>query len=172
MIARTPAGKEITLMQIDDWDLDWQDRYLFEERIELPAGTVLTTDVVYDNSEENPENPYQPPQPIRWGRQSTDEMGSVTLMVTSRDESQRTDLEVAVRQHFTKSIIDRFSTGDGIRQMLLQLDDNRDNMLQKSEAPERMREQLFDRLDQNSDGALDSNELGRLGDLIERFRPR
>jgi hypothetical protein len=172
MIARTPAGKEITLMQIDDWDLDWQDRYLFAERIELPAGTVLTTDVVYDNSAENPENPHHPPQPIRWGRQSTDEMGSVTLMVTSRDESQRADLEVAVRQHFTKSIIDRFSTGAGIRRMLLQLDDNRDNKLQKSEAPERMREQMFDRLDQNSDGALDSSELGRLSDLIERFRPR
>ena len=67
-------------MQIDDWDLDWQDRYLYAEPVNLPAGTVITTDIVYDNSADNPENPYQPPQRIRWGRQSNDEMGSITLM--------------------------------------------------------------------------------------------
>lgn len=169
MTARTSTGKEITLMQIDDWDLDWQDRYLFAEPVDLPAGTVITTDIVYDNSADNPENPYQPPQQIRWGRQSNDEMGSVTLLVVAADESQRPDLGVALRAHFTSSIADRFTKGKGTEQMLLQLDENRDGKLQKSEAPERLKGRVFEMLDQDSDGALDSTELGRLSELIERF---
>lgn len=169
MTARTPTGTEITLMQIDDWDLDWQDRYLFADPVDLAAGTVITTDIAYDNSADNPENPYQPPQRIRWGRQSNDEMGSVTLVVVAADESQRPTLEVALRAHFTSSIADRFTKGRGTEQMLLQLDENRDGKLQKSEAPERLRGRVFEMLDQNSDGALDSTELGRLRELIERF---
>ena len=169
MIARTPNGREITLMQIDDWDLDWQDRYLYAEPIDLPAGTVITTDIVYDNSADNLENPYQPPQRIRWGRQSNDEMGSVTLMVVAANEGQRTDLEVALRTHFASSIVDRFTKGTGAKLMLLQLDENRDGKLQKSEAPPRLGSRFFEILDQDSDEALDATELGRLTELIERF---
>ncbi|MEQ1904335.1 MAG: cytochrome c [Pirellulaceae bacterium] len=169
MIARTPTGTEITLMQIDDWDLDWQDRYLYAEPVFLPAGTVITTDIVYDNSADNPENPYQPPQGIRWGRQSNDEMGSVTLAVVAADESQRPDLQVALRTHFTSSIADRFTKGKETGQMLLQLDENRDGKLQKSEAPPRLSGRVFEMLDQDSDGALDAAELGRLRELIEKF---
>lgn len=170
MTARTPSGTEITLMQIDDWDLDWQDRYLFAEPVDLPAGTVITTDIVYDNSASNPENPYQPPQRIRWGRQSNDEMGSITLMAVAADEKKRPELEVAVRNHFTSSIADRFTQGKGIEQLLLQLDENRDGKLQKSEAPARLKGRVFEMLDQDSDGALDSTEFRRLREFIERFR--
>ncbi len=169
MTASTPTGTEITLMQIDDWDLDWQDRYLFAEPIDLPAGTVITTDIVYDNSADNPENPYQPPQRIRWGRQSNDEMGSVSLLVVAADESHRPDLQVALRKHGTSSVAERFTKGKGAGQMLLQLDENRDGKLQKSEAPPRLSGRIFDLLDQNSDGALDSMELGRLGELMKRY---
>ncbi len=171
MIARTPLGTEINLMQIDDWDLDWQDRYLFAEPVELPAGTVITTDIVYDNSADNPENPYQPPQRIRWGRQSDDEMGSITLAVVAADESQRPDLQVALRQHFTTSIANRFTRGEGIGQMLMQLDENRDGKLQKTEAPPRLSDRVFEMLDQDSDGSLDATELSRLRELVERFGP-
>ena len=169
MTARTPAGMDVTLMQIDDWDLDWQDRYLFAEPVSLPAGTVITTDIVYDNSADNPENPYQPPQRIRWGRQSNDEMGSVTLLVVADDESQRRDLELALRAYFTSSIADRFTKGEGGTQMLLQLDENGDGKLQESEAPPRMSGRVFGMLDQDSDGGLDSTELGRLRELMQRF---
>ena len=171
MTAITPSGSELTLMQIDDWDLDWQDRYVFAEPFDLPAGTVITTDIVYDNSADNPENPYQPPQRIRWGRQSNDEMGSVTLMVVAADESRRRDLEDSLRSHFTTSIVDRFTSETGIGQMLLQLDENRDGKLQESESPPRLGGRVFKILDQNSDGALDAKELGRLSKIIERFGP-
>ena len=97
MVARLPDGRSATLLEIDDWDLDWQDRYYFKDQITLPAGTVLTAELVYDNSTANPENPNYPPQEIRWGRQSGDEMGSVSIMAVAakRRTTGRTVFRIA-----------------------------------------------------------------------------
>ena len=169
LTAETPDGQSTVLLKIDDWDLDWQDRYLFAEPVELAAGTVLHSEIVYDNSADNPENPYQPPQPIRWGRESNDEMGAITLMTVAKNEQQRPQLQSAVRKHFTETIVNRFSQGPLLSQMLMQLDQNGDGKLQESEAPPRLSGRVFGLLDQDKDGALDSAELERLKELRDRF---
>lgn len=167
MTARLPNGSQKSLMQIDDWDLDWQDRYLFAEPIKLPAGTVIETKIVYDNSADNPENPYQPPQRIRWGRESNDEMGSVSLQVVAEDESQRSELQSALRQQFNRSLVSRFMQRKSFGKLIMQLDSNRDGLLQKSEAPPRLAGRFFDLLDEDDNGGLDEKELLRLGELAE-----
>ena len=86
LTAKLPSGESLVLLHIDDWDLDWQDQYLFADAIDLPAGTVLHSELRYDNSEGNPENPHFPPRDVRWGRGSTDEMGSITLMTVAATE--------------------------------------------------------------------------------------
>ncbi len=60
MTATLPDRSQHTLLKIDDWDLDWQDQYVFAEPIDLPQGTRLDVRIVYDNSKENPENPFSP----------------------------------------------------------------------------------------------------------------
>jgi hypothetical protein len=167
MTARKPDGSVIELMKIDDWDLDWQDRYLFKEPISLPAGTILETEIVYDNSADNPENPYQPPQRIRWGRESNDEMGSVTLQVVAENEAQRPELQAALRQQFNRSIVSRMIQRKGFSTLIIQLDSNRDGLLQRSEAPPRLSGQVFDSLDSDQNGGLDKKELVKLGELVE-----
>ncbi len=169
LTAESPDGQSTILLQIDDWDLDWQDRYLFAEPVELPAGTVIHSEIVYDNSAENPENPYQPPQTIRWGRESKDEMGSITLMTVASNEKERPQLQNAVRKHFTETIVNRFSQGPALAQMLMQLDQNGDGKLQESEAPPRLSGRVFGLLDQDRDGTLDKAELDRLMELRDRF---
>ncbi|MBI3099142.1 MAG: redoxin domain-containing protein [Planctomycetes bacterium] len=72
--ARFPDGTKQTLVDIRDWDFNWQDIYHFKEPIPLPKGTRLTLTAIYDNSEGNPNNPNHPPQPLTWGEQTTDEM--------------------------------------------------------------------------------------------------
>ena len=57
MTATLPDGEKMTLMKIDDWDLDWQDRYQFAKPVALPAGTTLYAEIIYDNSVDNPETP-------------------------------------------------------------------------------------------------------------------
>ena len=162
MTAKLPGGETRRVLQIDDWDLDWQDRYYFREQVRLPAGTVLTSELIYDNSDSNPENPNQPPVDIRWGRESGDEMGSVTLHVVAVRESERSELESALRKYFLQSI----TQGD-IVAMLMQLDTNRDGGLQKSEVPPRLASR-FRWLDRNQDGKLVSDELQVLKQILNR----
>ena len=79
--ATLPNGTERTLLRIDDWDFNWQDEYRYREAVHLPAGTRLEMRYVYDNSAANPRNPHDPPQPVRFGPRSTDEMAQVLLQV-------------------------------------------------------------------------------------------
>ena len=50
----------------------------------LPKGTTLSMRFTYDNSAANPRNPQRPPQRVKWGPQSTDEMGALWLEVVPR----------------------------------------------------------------------------------------
>lgn len=170
LTAVLPDRKEILLLDIADWDLDWQDRYFFENSVSLPKQSVLRTEIHYDNSSVNPENPYSPPQRIRWGRQSNDEMGSITLNVVAAEEGKRSVLQDAVRDHFSKAIVERFTSGDGMQRMLMQLDEDRDGKLQQEEVPPRVAGPIFGILDIDRDGGLDSQELQKASELLRSLR--
>ena len=79
--ARLPDGTQLPLIHIADWDFTWQDAYRYAEPIALPAGTELSMHYRYDNSEDNPRNPNQPPRRVLYGPQSKDEMGDLWLQV-------------------------------------------------------------------------------------------
>lgn len=84
-----PTGERRVLIQIDNWDFKWQDEYRYADPIQLPAGSVLTMRYTYDNSTRNPSNPHHPPQRVRHGPQSTDEMAELLVQVLARNESDR-----------------------------------------------------------------------------------
>ena len=111
MTATFPDGKTEVLLDIPDWDLDWQDTYYFEEKVILPKGTVLKSEITYDNSENNPDNPNIPPKRIKWGRESTDEMGSMTLTVVPAEAEDERSLKIATA---SASRQDFFSVGQRI----------------------------------------------------------
>ncbi len=77
--ATLPDGSTLKLFRIPQWDFNWQGRYEYEDPIRLPAGTQIDVSIVYDNSAGNIANPTHPPVDVRYGRQSTDEMGAVTF---------------------------------------------------------------------------------------------
>ena len=85
--AEVPDGAEIPLIWIKDWDFAWQDMYVYEEPVALPAGATIHARIRYDNSAENPRNPTAPPKRVFWGRGSTDEMGSVIFTAMPVNES-------------------------------------------------------------------------------------
>lgn len=105
--ARLPDGPDGPavkwLLWIPEWDFYWQDEYRFETPVSLPRGTKITMRFIYDNSSRNPRNPFDPPQRIRFGPLSTDEMGDVLLMVVPREPEtlaalQEDFLEKEIRQ--------------------------------------------------------------------------
>jgi uncharacterized protein (TIGR03437 family) len=81
LTATLPTGEVRILLWIRGWDFNWQDTYIFKDLVRLPKGTRIDGELVYDNSTANPRNPNTPPKRVRWGEQSTDEMGSLILNV-------------------------------------------------------------------------------------------
>ncbi len=67
--------KSVTpLIHVEDWDFNWQLNYIFKEPIKVPKGSKIIVEAIYDNSSDNPNNPSSPPQQVRVGERTTDEM--------------------------------------------------------------------------------------------------
>ncbi|MDE2506120.1 MAG: redoxin family protein [Planctomycetota bacterium] len=81
LTATLPDGEVIPMLWIDDWDFNWQGRYAYAKPLALPKGTRLELTARYDNSSANPLNPHRPPQRVRFGPASTDEMLGCHLQV-------------------------------------------------------------------------------------------
>jgi mono/diheme cytochrome c family protein len=103
--ATPPEGKAKTLLKISDWDFGWQEQYQFQDYVDLPKGTKLAARITYDNSAGNPHNPTSPPRRVRWGKESTDEMGSITLQVVAAKEEEFKTLQDNYRLHIRDSAI-------------------------------------------------------------------
>lgn len=69
-----PRGKPETLIDIPEWDYNWQEVYFLKTPLKVPAGTRFEVEAVFDNSATNPKNPRNPPADVRFGEQTTDEM--------------------------------------------------------------------------------------------------
>ena len=108
MTATLPDGSTRGLLWIKNWDFAWQDSYFFKTPFTLPAGTRIDTTISYDNSERNPRNPSSPPVRVTWGRESFDEMGSMTLLVAAPGEQDNQTLRQAQTQHFREQLIAQF----------------------------------------------------------------
>lgn len=172
--ATLPDGEKLDLLTIDDWDLDWQDQYQYSNPISLPAGTKLDARLLYDNSADNPKNPHSPPKRIQWGRESTDEMGSLTLQVVAVRNSDTPILQRATRELLVSSARNgianragqiRGNARNGLGRMLVSdraiqaMDRNKDGKIEESEVPERLRERVFDYADKDRNGVIDQDEI-------------
>jgi hypothetical protein len=68
-----PDGTEEELINIANYNYNWQLAYTLKEPKFLPAGTKITAVGAFDNSAQNKMNP-DPARSVPWGLQSMDEM--------------------------------------------------------------------------------------------------
>ena len=148
--ARLPDGKVEPLIRIDDWDFNWQGQYRYARSIDLPKGTKVEMRYVYDNSTGNPHNPSNPPRNVKFGEQTTDEMGFAFLQVAlpSRD-----DVRPFRRQMLLSFIEQALIDGDDFSGLPL-----------RTAANLRLAVKAFDA---NHDGKLDTEERARFLAFIE-----
>ncbi|MEM6703074.1 MAG: cytochrome c [Acidobacteriota bacterium] len=71
--ARLPTGESRMLLEVPQYDFNWQTTYRYREPLEVPAGTQLIVTTTWDNSSANPNNP-DPTVAVRYGEPTTDEM--------------------------------------------------------------------------------------------------
>jgi tetratricopeptide (TPR) repeat protein len=141
--ATLPDGTRTWLLRIEDWDFYWQDEYRYQAPVPLPRGTRITMRYLYDNTAGNPRNPFDPPQRVRWGARSSDEMGDLLLMVLPRDPE---DLEA------------------------LRADFRRNELLQEVAGYEKLLQADVDSMDVRHELAFAYMELGRTADAILEWR--
>ena len=110
--ATLPDGSKRPLLWIQDWDFNWQDSYTYKQPFDLPKGTRIDVKVVYDNSTDNPRNPRNPPRRVKFGLQSQDEMGAVTLMATARSKEDEQALATLLGERARSAGLAGFKNGD------------------------------------------------------------
>jgi Flp pilus assembly protein TadD len=76
-----PGGERQGLFHIADWDFNWQDEYVYAQPMALPPGARLEMKYTYDNSAANPRNPNTPPERVRFGPLTGDEMGELLVQL-------------------------------------------------------------------------------------------
>ena len=69
-------GSETCLLDIDDWDFNWQRDYDFQIPVKLAAGDRLSVRCSWDNPTD---------QDLNWGEGTGDEMCLATMFVTAGD---------------------------------------------------------------------------------------
>lgn len=165
VFATRPGGQRESIFFIDNWAFNWQNRYQYKQPVELPAGTKIEMELVYDNSTDNPSNPFDPPRRVSWGLQSTDEMGGITLLLVSKERNKSRKLAREIRYKKRASM-----TGGGmfagiISQMasrIRDMDKDGDGFVELTDVPQSYR-RFIDRYDANGDGKLSSEEIDKIG---------
>jgi hypothetical protein len=71
--AHLPDGTVKPLINIANYNYNWQMEYRLQEPIMVPGGTRIVVTGAFDNSEQNKANP-DPSRSVPWGDQSWDEM--------------------------------------------------------------------------------------------------
>lgn len=70
---RTPDGESRMLLNVPNYDFNWQTTYILDKPLAVPAGSRLHCTAVYDNSLSNLSNP-DPMRDVTFGDQTWDEM--------------------------------------------------------------------------------------------------
>ncbi len=81
------ASQQSCLINIDDWDFNWQGIYRFVTPVAVNPFTSFKMTATFDNSVNNPRNPNSPPKPVSWGESTTDEMAIAFIGFTIDGEN-------------------------------------------------------------------------------------
>lgn len=82
-----PDGSEELLINVANYNFNWQLAYTLRERKAMPAGTRLIVETVYDNSAANPFNP-DPERELQASPSTWDEMFSHLLRIVVPNPDQ------------------------------------------------------------------------------------
>lgn len=107
--ATLPTGDRQPLLWIKNWDFKWQGDYQYANPVWLPKGTTVTLDFTYDNSTNNIRNPHQPPERVRFGLESRDEMGELYFQLLPRNSQDYRVLAIDFARYFVKTSRDFFA---------------------------------------------------------------
>lgn len=168
--ATLPSGEVQPLLHIDKWDFNWQGDYHYQEPVYLPKGTVIETEIHYDNSSSNPFNPHDPPQRVKWGLESEDEMGSLIFLIVPKNERDNDKIHKVINYSMALAAKNLNVTNDmelTYENFVLKMDRDGDGIVQVSEIPKKY-QRFMKKTDRNRNGVLELEELEKVKSSIAR----
>jgi hypothetical protein len=157
--ARLPDNSVIPLIRIKDWDFNWQGQYRYKQPIQLPKGTKIELEYVFDNSAGNPHNPSSPPVRVRFGEQTKDEMALAFLGLVLPSPADVQPFQRAVVMQYVEDFV----------RLTENVNDLPEEIPPAMAMRLRMGLALFDR---NHDGKLDAEERANLLKVIQTMMPQ
>ncbi|MEX0727019.1 MAG: redoxin domain-containing protein, partial [Planctomycetaceae bacterium] len=145
--------RRLKLLNVPNYDFNWQTSYRLAEPLDFPAGTRMFCVATYDNSEDNLSNP-DPSQTVTYGEQTWEEMmfGYFDIAIPIQ-KAEEIIASAPLRNQLarnpkalTKVIIER-------------LDKNADGKIGLDEIPDDAGKARFKLADANADGEVTEEEL-------------
>ncbi|HVS65032.1 MAG TPA: hypothetical protein VMT85_16180 [Thermoanaerobaculia bacterium] len=103
--AHYPDGREEILLDVPDYDFNWQLTYTPKEQLRMPKGARVVCEAVFDNSADNPANP-DPGIEVTWGEATSDEMmiGFMEYAYLDTDEMPTFSVPPAIREQMRQQL--------------------------------------------------------------------
>ncbi len=146
-----PDGTRQMLLDIPEYDFNWQTAYRLNEPMDFPKGTRIHCVAHFDNSEENLNNP-NPDEAVRWGNQTWEEM-----LIGYFD--------IAIPKDKAESLSPFQRRAE---ELLAQFDKDLDNKVDRREVPLKM-QVIFATMDLNSNGELTVEEIA---EAMEKYKDK
>jgi hypothetical protein len=162
-----PDGSKELLLDVPRYDFNWQTHYNLAEPKLLPAGARLHCIAHFDNSPANLANP-DPSKNVRWGDQTWEEMMLGYYEVAFSGEAPPGVFDSQSGIAGLDGAAAGLLAGSDPKELAARLDKNRDGKIVKEELPPVL-QPLFDRMDADSNGSIDVDELDR---ALQRLRRR
>lgn len=156
----TPDGKQQTLLDVPNYDFNWQTMYELADPIAVPEGSRMLCDAVFDNSVGNLNNP-DPDKWVYFGDQTWNEMmiGYYFFSVpTGKTESGLTRSEIFKKNQMRATLLSLFTM----------MDRDHDGKIAKDQLSGPLT-LLFGEFDRDKDNFLTSEEVseGKIPVLME-----
>lgn len=157
---RYPDGTEKLLLNQPIYDFSWQREYHFDNLLQVPKGSLLIADYVFDNSTANAFNP-DPTKDVTFGEQTSEEMLFTFFRFRFKDETTSNR-----RDDWFRELQGNVTFGA--------LDDNIDGKLTPAEFRNDPRfkpvVQYLPMVDADKDGALSKDEMGKAMQMMQQMR--
>ena len=159
--AHFPDGRKETLLDVPQYDFNWQTAYRVARPVSLPRGAYLQCIAHFDNSENNLSNP-DPTKTVRWGDQTWNEMmigyfdvaiPTEVLGLSTSKSTSRTSQQTASSKRTKARVLEVLKA---IRDFDRQ--GNNNGKLEKAEVPAKHLP-IFKRLDADKDDVLTATEV-------------
>ncbi len=150
-----PDGTEEILLDVPNYDFNWQNGYALASPIKLARDLVLQCTAHYDNSPRNLANP-DPSSAVRWGDQTWDEMMIAFFDVAVPRGSWDKQRETKPRD---PTDAQRKDARKYARNFFKRFDVNTDGLIKRKEAPRSLAVFAFWQFDTDDDGAISEEEI-------------